>query len=500
MHERSHLLVSQALLSSLLVLPLAGCKLFQPVAEEPAAVETAEERVSRIAALDYDPDGLPIENAVLGYAPDAAPAITRTEPAHVVVELEVSEHVGELHDGTEYMYWTFGGAVPGPMIRVREGDTVEFHLMNHPDSLLPHNIDLHAVIGQGGGAESTFVAPGERKHFTFRAMHPGAYIYHCATAPVGMHIANGMYGMIVVEPEEGLPEVDREFYVMQSEFYTEGAFGDPGLQAFDMDSALNETPAYVVFNGRAGSLIGENSLQARVGDRIRIFFGNGGPNLTSSFHIIGEIFDTVYDEAGGAKNHNVQTTMVPAGGATVVEIVARVPSTYALVDHSIFRAFNKGALGTLVVSGDENLALFKPTHDAQVYIPSPGRVWGPPSVSRARSVDEVIVETRSDEERLEAGRTLFNLNCASCHNERGTGIPGIFPALVTSNVLPRTEEVARSIRRGRQGDIGVMPAFPLLTPVEIADIISYAQTRFIDLPNVHDPNEIQRFINGTPAE
>lgn len=489
------------LLALLAALPLTGCKLFQPPApvELPPA-ETVEEQVARTAALTYDPDALPVENAVLGYAPDVAPPITRTEPARVIVELEVSERIGQLHDGTEYMFWTFGGSVPGPMIRVREGDTVELHLMNHPDSLLPHNIDLHAVIGQGGGAESTFVAPGERKHFTFRAMHPGAYVYHCATAPVGMHIANGMYGLIVVEPLEGMPEVDREFYVMQSEFYTKGSFGEPGLQAFDMDSALAETPAYVVFNGRAGSLIGEDALRAKVGDRIRIFFGNGGPNLTSSFHIIGEIFDTVYHESGSTKNHNVQTTIVPAGGATVVEFLARVPSTYVLVDHAIFRAFNKGALGTLVVEGEDNLALFKPTHDAQVYIPSPGRVWGPPTVSRSRSVEEVFVENRSDDTRIEAGRILFNLNCASCHNERGTGIEGVFPPLVGSTVLADTATVAQSIRRGRRGDIGVMPGFPSLTPVEVADIISFAQTKFIDTPVVHDPNEIQTMLNATPAE
>ena len=460
------------------------------------AAATAADQVGRTAALDYDPATLPVENAVLGYAPDVAPPITRTEPARVIVELEVSEYVGQLSDGTEYMFWTFGGAVPGPMIRVREGDTVEFHLMNHPDSRLPHNIDLHSVIGQGGGAESTFVAPGERRHFTFRALQPGTYIYHCATAPVGMHIANGMYGLIVVDPLEGWPEVDREFYVVQSEFYTPGSFGDPGLQPFDMDRALSEDPSYVVFNGRAGSMVGENAVRASVGDRIRIFFGNGGPNLTSSFHVIGEIFDTVYHEGGSTRNHNVQTTMVPAGGATVVEFVARVPATYVLVDHSIFRAFNKGAIGTIVVEGDENHALFQPTHDAQVYIPSPGRTWGAPPVSRARSVDDVFVEARADADRIDAGRILYNLNCASCHSERGTGIDGVFPALVGSSILADTAESARSIRSGRRGDIGYMPGFPSLDAREVADILSFAQTTFLDEPALHDPNDIQAILRG----
>lgn len=487
-----------ALMFALLALANSGCERRADV-EQPA-VASAEAELSRTTTLDYDLDALPIEEAVLGYAPNAAPPITRTEPARVIVELEVTEEVGELADGTEYMFWTFGQSVPGPMIRVREGDTVEVHLMNHPDSLLPHNIDLHAVIGPGGGAESTFVAPGERRHFTFRPVHPGVYIYHCATAPVGMHIANGMYGLIVVDPLEGWPEVDREIYVVQSEFYTPGSFGDQGLQPFDMDRALAEDPSHVVFNGRAGSMIGDNAPRVNVGENVRIFFGNGGPNLTSSFHIIGEIFDTVYHEAGTIKNHNIQTTIVPAGGATVVEFETSVPSTLVLVDHAIFRAFNKGAIGTIVVEGEDNLALFEPTDNAQVYVPSPGRSWGAPRDEAPAAPSEPIVDARTDEERINDGRTLYNLNCASCHNERGTGVEGVFPALTGSAVLLDTAEVVDSILVGRRGDIGYMPSFPALNTTNIADIVSYAQTTFGAHDAMHDPNDIQAIIDGETAE
>ena len=184
---------------------------------------------------------LPVIEGVLGYAPNAAPPVDRDYRAHVTVELETTEKVMELADGVEYRFWTFGGSVPGPMVRVREGDFVTFTLQNHPTSMMPHNIDLHAVSGQGGGAEATLISPGQQATFGFTALNPGVYIYHCATAPVGMHIANGMYGLIVVEPKEGFTPVDREYYVVQGDFYTKGDFGEKGLQDFDMQRAIDET-------------------------------------------------------------------------------------------------------------------------------------------------------------------------------------------------------------------------------------------------------------------
>jgi len=312
---------------------------------------------------------LPVVVAEVGYAPNAAPPVNRDYRAHVQVTLETTEEVMELADGVEYRFWTFGGSVPGPMIRVREGDYVTFTLQNHPSSLMPHNIDLHAVSGQGGGAEATLVSPGQQATFAFTALNPGVYVYHCATAPVGMHIANGMYGLIVVEPKEGFTPVDREYYVVQGDFYTAGDFGERGLQDFDMQRAIKEDAAYVVFNGRVGSLTGDNALQAKVGETVRLFVGNGGPNLSSSFHVIGDVFDRVWLEGGAMINRDVQTTMIPAGGAVVVEFDTDVPASLTLVDHAIFRAFNKGAIGSLVVTGEEDHVVFSDRIDIRPYDP-----------------------------------------------------------------------------------------------------------------------------------
>ncbi len=229
----------------------------------------------------------------------------------------------------------------------------------HSDSKVSHNIDLHAVSGPGGGAEVTNVAPGQTATFEFRALNPGLYVYHCATGPVGMHIANGMYGLILVEPQSGMAKVDKEYYIMQGDFYTKGKFEAPGLQDFDMDKAIAEHPDYVLFNGRVRSTTGKNALTANVGETVRLYVGNGGPNLISSFHVIGEIFNKVYIESGSAINKNVQTTLIPAGGSTMIEMKMEVPGVYNLVDHAIFRAFNKGALAQIKVSGDENPAIFQ---------------------------------------------------------------------------------------------------------------------------------------------
>jgi nitrite reductase (NO-forming) len=300
--------------------------------------------------------------AELTDAPNVPKPLTYTSPKRVKVELEVVEKVMKLGDNTEYLFWTFGGKVPGKFIRVRQGDIVEVTLKNAPDSKVPHNIDLHAVTGTGGGAEASMVAPGQSNTFNFRALKPGLYIYHCAMGPVGMHIANGMYGLILVEPQEGLPKVDKEFYLLQSEFYTKGKTGDAGLQNFDMDKAIAENPDYVVFNGKVNGNAGANALKAKKGETVRLYVGNAGPNLTSSFHVIGEIFDKVYVEGGDLVNSNVQTTVIPAGGSTIVEFRLDVPGTYNLVDHSIFRAFNKGALAQIKVEGERDPSIFSGKH------------------------------------------------------------------------------------------------------------------------------------------
>jgi nitrite reductase (NO-forming) len=291
---------------------------------------------------------------------DVAAPIGNRPPTILRVDLTAVEVEGQLAEGTTFTYWTFDGAVPGPFLRVRQGDTVELHLKNEASSHMAHSIDLHAVTGPGGGAAVMQVAPGQEKAFTFKALNPGLYVYHCATPMVAQHIANGMYGLILVEPEGGLPPVDHEFYVMQGEIYTQSPFGATGKQEFSQEKLLAEAPEYVVFNGAAGSLTAQHPLVATVGQSVRIFFGVGGPNLTSSFHVIGEIFDRVYDQASltSPPLTDVQTTLVPPGGATMVEFKLEVPGRYILVDHALAR-MERGLAGFLMVDGAANPEVFR---------------------------------------------------------------------------------------------------------------------------------------------
>lgn len=308
------------------------------------------------AAIDMVADGTPQIAQVTG-APNVPAPVGDRGAKKWIVNLETTEIESEIADGINYTFWTFNGSVPGSFIRVREGDEVQLNIKNAMNSVMPHNIDLHAVTGPGGGAEATTAAPGKEASVKFKAINPGLFVYHCAAPPVPMHIGNGMYGLILVEPEGGLPKVDREYYIMQGDFYTKAAT-KAGLLEFDNDKAVAENPDYVLFNGKKGSLLGNNMIEAKVGETVRLFVGNGGPNLTSSFHVIGEIFDNVYLEGGSTVSHNVQTTMIPAGGAVIVEFKVEVPGEYVLVDHSLSRAFNKGAIGKLKVTGAENAKVF----------------------------------------------------------------------------------------------------------------------------------------------
>jgi nitrite reductase (NO-forming) len=284
------------------------------------------------------------------------------ETTTVVINLETVEVEGQLADGTTYTYWTFNGQVPGPFYRVRIGDTIEVHLTNNTSSVMNHSVDFHAVTGPGGGAVMTQTKPGEETVFTAKALNVGIFVYHCATPMVADHISNGMYGLILVEPEGGLPAVDREFYVMQGELYTAGEFGEQGHQMSDTTKLLDEEPEYFVFNGAVGALTTQKPLKANVGESVRIFFGVGGPNFTSSFHVIGEIFDRVYDQASltGAPLTDVQTTLVPPGGATMVEFNLEVPGNYILVDHALSR-LQRGLAGFLVVEGEANPEIYNGT-------------------------------------------------------------------------------------------------------------------------------------------
>jgi nitrite reductase, copper-containing len=282
---------------------------------------------------------------------DLPPPIGGRAPRRVKVELETIEVTGNLADGATYRYWTFNQKVPGPFIRVRVGDTVEVHLKNHDDSIMMHNVDFHAVTG---GAKATGAAPGESRGFEFTAINPGLFVYHCAVPMAAQHISNGMYGMILVEPEGGLPKVDHEFYVMQGEIYTEQKLGSKGELTESYDKLMAERPEYFVFNGAALALIKDKPLKAKTGETVRIFFGVGGPNYTSSFHVIGEVFERVYNLGSLTTSpmRDVQTTTVPPGGATVVDIKLEVPGKFMLVDHALSRV-ERGLAGVLEVGGPD---------------------------------------------------------------------------------------------------------------------------------------------------
>ena len=290
---------------------------------------------------------------------DLPPPIAKREPQTVRVDLFSVEVEGRLAEGTTFGYWTFNGKVPGPFIRVRVGDTIDIHLKNSPDSAMIHSVDFHATTGPGGGAAALQVDPGQEKSMTWKALVPGLYVYHCATPMVSEHIANGMYGLILVEPEDGLPKVDREFYVMQGEVYTDIPHGQHGSAEFSVEKLLAERPEYFVFNGSVGALSKLHPLRAKVGDTVRIFFGVGGPNFTSSFHVIGEIFDKVY-ALGGVQSpplEGIQTVSVAPGGAVITEFKTKVPGNYTLVDHALAR-LERGLVGVLSVEGAPNPEIY----------------------------------------------------------------------------------------------------------------------------------------------
>jgi nitrite reductase (NO-forming) len=429
------------------------------------------------SVADYNKN-IPVEGEMIAEltAPPFVPKpIGNRAATKLIVNMEIKEMEGEMVDGVKYTYWTFGGSVPGSFIRTRVGDEVEFHLKNHPDNKLPHNIDLHAVTGPGGGATSSLVAPGHEKVFKFKVLNPGLFVYHCATAPVGMHIANGMYGLILVEPEGGLPPVDKEYYVMQGDFYTKGKYGEQGSQPFDMNKAVDEKPDYVVFNGKVGGIAGDNSLKAKVGETVRMYMGNGGPNLVSSFHVIGEIFDKVNVEGGDLINKNVQTTLIPAGGSAIVEFKVDVPGTFIIVDHSIFRAFNKGAIGMLKVEGPEDKQIYSGTTQEGIYLAEGGTIQNMPKVKKEVAVAKTLPQ------QIKAGKELFGGTCFACHQSEGQGIPTVFPPLAKSDYLNANPTRAiKAVLHGLSGAITVNGAkynsvmtSQNLSDEEIANTLTY---------------------------
>ncbi|HEV6964106.1 copper-containing nitrite reductase [Roseateles sp.] len=449
--------------------------------------------------------GLPVIKAQLTSPPLVPPPTGRKTPAKVVVELEVVEKEMPISEGVSYTFWTFGGTVPGSFIRVRQGDTVEFHLKNHPSSKMPHNIDLHGVTGPGGGAASSFTAPGHESQFTFKALNEGIYVYHCATAPVGMHVANGMYGLILVEPPEGLPKVDHEYYVMQGDFYTAGKYREKGQQPFDMEKAIAEQPTYVLFNGAEGSLTGDRAMTAKVGETVRLFVGNGGPNLVSSFHVIGAIFDQVRYEGGSNIQKNVQTTLIPAGGAAIVKFTAKVPGSYVLVDHSIFRAFNKGALAIMKIDGPEDKSIYSGKEVDSVYL---GDRAQPNLQSVASATQAAAGGKLTPQDQINAGRELFAGTCSVCHQANGAGLPGVFPPLAKSDFLAADPKRAVGVvLHGLSGKVkvngkdydSVMPPMNQLNDDEVANILTYVLNSWDNPGGSISADEVKKARAAKPA-
>lgn len=480
-----------------LVLSLLGVAVFAVVRSEATASHGSDDETAHTKSSSSDHHAEAAADLMHGSeiarvtpAPLVPPPLERTHPTKVLLNIEIREHTKVLADGVTYTYWTFGDDAPGNFIRVREGDLVETTLSNHPDNSVAHNVDFHAATGPGGGGEASFVAPGHSVVFSWRAMRPGLYLYHCVAAPAGLHIANGMYGLLLVEPKEGLPKVDKEFFIIQGEFYTRGGYGERGKQEFSMDKALKEQPEYIVFNGHVGALLGKNALRVKTGESVRLYLGNAGPSLVSSFHIVGEIFDSVYGEGGSnVSQRNVQTTLVPVGGSSIVEFTADVPGSYQMVDHSMFRAFNKGAMASMEVEGASRGDLFSGVLSQAVY--QPGTHLKEAAVPASIATPEAL---------MQHGKEIYSNVCAACHQADGRGLPNAFPPLAGSDFLRNdVNRVVRVLLDGLSGPIvvngqtfnGTMPKLPL-SDEDIAGALSFVRTHFGNSESLVSTRDVRR--------
>jgi len=339
---------------------LAGCV---APSSQPNRAGSGTESGNEVTEVGLDPPAAIGVDRIAGDPTDLPAPVDWDEPREHEIEMETVELTAEIEPGVTFDYMTFDGQVPGPMVRVRRGDSVRFRLTNPEENGLPHNIDFHAVYGPGGGAEHTTITPGQTAEIEFTAMYPGVHIYHCAVPGMDHHISAGMFGAILVEPEEGLPEVDREFYFGQHELYTKGDPGQEGHHTFDMEAMAREEPTYVVFNGQAYGFTddGLSSLHAETDERVRVFFTNGGPNLTSSWHAIGNVWSRLYRDGDLLSDpaRYVETTPVAPGTSTTAELDTPVPGPIHMVDHALSRAGRRGTLATIDVDGEPNPEVYK---------------------------------------------------------------------------------------------------------------------------------------------
>ena len=328
--------MTRALFTMTLMVALAACRREHGT---PAAAPSTAPSTTPAADVSHG-------EAAIGAA-DTAPVEAMAPPRSNAtlrrVRIEIRHARIVVSPGVTYDAWTFDGRVPGPFIRVTQGDTVDFTLVNRAP--IPHSMDFHAAEIAPNRVYVN-VIPGDSLHYRFVARVPGAFLYHCGTAPVAMHIANGMYGAIIVDPRLARPAA-REFVLVQSEFYAQRAPGiDSTVRALDWQKLLGLAPDYVTFNGRVAQYA-TAPLHVKPGEPVRLYVVNAGPNRISAFHVVGAIFDRAYlDGAPTATLSGVQTVDVPVGGGAIFELHLAEPGDYPFVTHA-FADATKGAVGVL---------------------------------------------------------------------------------------------------------------------------------------------------------
>jgi nitrite reductase (NO-forming) len=370
-----------------------------------------------ISKMDFKPPKAVITNDrhtgafAQGSALSMDAALKPLDPAPVKeVRLDTTHKIIEIAPGVKFSAWTFGDQVPGPVVRARVGDRIKFSMTNRSDEKMPgisvtaapmmHSMDFHSAMVSPQDKYRS-VAPGQTINFEFVANYPGVYMYHCGTPMVLEHIASGMYGMMIVEPREGYPtKADREYAVIQSEFYTKP---DPdkrkvdGVPLYVLDGARvrAKAPTYTVFNGRYNGFV-EKPLIAKPGERVRLFVLNVGPSNTSSFHVVGTIFDRVWFE-GNPDNQwrGAQTALLGSSNTAIVEFIIPEAGSYVMVDHHFANA-SQGAIGLIAAGGAAE--------------------GGSPADHEHHNIPATAAPT---EQSAVAGKLAFESKCLACHTIAG---------------------------------------------------------------------------------
>lgn len=388
-----------------------------------------------------------------------------TDGKEVTLHIDVTDEAVEIASGVTYQAWPFGGSVPGPTLHVKQGQMVKVVLANKAS--MHHSIDFHSAFTPPNTSFAD-IMPGEQIEFTFEAKVPGTFVYHCGTPPVLLHMANGMYGAIIVDPvDDPRPKADKEYVLVQSEWYTQQIAGT--LMGPDFGKMQRIQPDIVAFNGIAFQYQ-HHPLTARPNERVRLYMVNAGPSLWSAFHVIGAIFDKVYPDGNPAHAlSGVSTYSVGPGEGIVFDVVIPDAGEYVFVDHS-FAHLDKGAAGVLDIR-EPGQELGKPQiskiegHAAAAPAPAPAAAAGP---------------YKFDPER---GAQLYASTCAACHQANGAGLAGAFPPLVKNPAVLAADPTQhiRTILHGSSGAVidGVtypspMPPFGgALSDADVADIANH---------------------------